>query len=277
MDFLWQLFRTTAPLLVTSTGVLVSEYAGVMTIFADGFISFGGFLSYCFMVQTGSPFVSVFFSTAICTVLGYGAAFVTQKLRANPFLTGLALNIAVTGIISFLSVVFFGTRGVLASSQYNLPEGAVSGMVWCAWFLSLLVVLMLVFTKAGTYIRITGSAPEVMKVRGLSPERWKAVSWAIAAFCAAFAGNLLSIHLGSFVPHLSAGRGWTALAAVFLGRKKVYGVFLGVLVFGLAEYVGNNVQRIAFFENVPSALLLTLPYIAALLLIGGSKSQKTTE
>ena len=122
MDFLWQLFRTTAPLLVTSTGVLVSEYAGVMAIFADGFISLGGFLSYCFMVQTGSPFVSVFFSTAICTVLGYGAAFVTQKLRANPFLTGLALNIAVTGIISFLSVVFFGTRGVLASSQYNLPE-----------------------------------------------------------------------------------------------------------------------------------------------------------
>ena len=85
------------------------------------------------------------------------------------------------------------------------------------------------------------------------------------------------MHLGSFVPNLSAGRGWTALAAVFLGRKKVYGVFLGVLVFGLAEYVGNNVQRIAFFENVPSALLLTLPYIAALLLIGGSKSQKTTE
>ena len=50
MDFLWQLFRTTAPLLVTSTGVLVSEYAGVMAIFADGFISLGGFLSYCFMV-----------------------------------------------------------------------------------------------------------------------------------------------------------------------------------------------------------------------------------
>ena len=150
-------------------------------------------------------------------------------------------------------------------------------MVGCALFLYLIVVIMLRFTKAGTYIRITGSAPEVMKVRGLSPERWKAVSWAIAAFCAAFAGNLLSIHLGSFVPHLSAGRGWTALAAVFLGRKKAYGVFLGVLVFGLAEYVGNNVQRIAFFENVPSALLLTLPYIAALLLIGGSKSQKTTE
>ena len=135
-------------------------------------------------------------------------------------------------------------------------------------FLYLIEYSKLHFTRAGIYLRITGSSPDVLNIRGVHPSRWITVAWGVAAGCAALAGCVLAAGLGAFVPNMSAGRGWTALAAVFLGQKRTARTAVAVCVFTAAEYAANNIQRIPGCENIPSAVLLSLPYMTALLLIG---------
>jgi len=67
------------------------------------------------------------------------------------------------------------------------------------------------------------------------------------------------------VPNISSGRGWLALAAVFLGRRTGWGTVSAVIVLCAAEYFAANLQNV--FQNIASPLLIALPYIASLALI----------
>lgn len=274
MNVAFDLLCTAAPLLVVAAGALISEFAGIMAVFADGFINLGSFLCYVVAVKTDSLLLGSIASTLVCSGFALVIALFTKLLRANPFITGLSLNVMVSGLVSLLSVQLFGTRGILASSDFTVPRADYMLLVCGAWFIAILAAGTLAFTKAGLYIRMTGGAPDVLAARGVRPERLQAASWCVAGGCAAFSGCILVAELSSFVPNMSAGRGWTALAAVFLGRKKIRGVGAAVLVFTLAEYASNNLQRIPLFANVPTEVLLALPYLAALVLIGLDFSKK---
>ena len=50
-------------------------------------------------------------------------------------------------------------------------------------------------------------------------------------------------------------------------KKHPVFVALAVLVFSAADYASSTVQNIAAFKNLPSSLLLALPYLVALALI----------
>jgi simple sugar transport system permease protein len=132
---------------------------------------------------------------------------------------------------------------------------------------SFAIIFILYFTRTGLKLRITGSDPDVLKAQGNSVMHYKILSWIIASSAGALAGCAYALRISSFVPGMSGGRGWTALAAVFLGRKNPLLVIGAVFVFSIAEYASSYIQNISIFENVPSSLLLALPYIISLILI----------
>jgi simple sugar transport system permease protein len=116
-------------------------------------------------------------------------------------------------------------------------------------------------TVQGNNLRVTGSAAEALAGRGIRADRYRTASWCIAAFFAACAGSILSLSLGAWVPNLSAGRGWTALAAVYLGFRNPFACVGAVLVFSAAEYLTTIMQGTG---QVPATLILGLPYALSL-------------
>lgn len=64
-----------------------------------------------------------------------------------------------------------------------------------------------------------------------------------------------------FVTGMTAGRGYIALAAVFLGALRPWGVFLAALGFGTAEALAVQLGNLA----VPSQLVSAIPYVFTLL------------
>lgn len=267
MAFLPELILMATPLMLVSIGALVSERAGVMAVYSDGLINLGAFIFFTITFFTNSVFFGFLCSLVICVSIALSCAYLTKLLKANPFLTGLALNVGISGIITFFSVQIFGTRGVIAFSDFAFAVNSQILFACISWIVIILAILILVFTKIGLYIKITGSYPDVLIAKGIKPDYWKIFSWCVAGFFSAFAGCLLVLGLSSFVPNISAGCGWTALAVVFLGRKKISGVFIAVAIFTITEYLANNIQNIWFLSNVPSACLLALPYTVALILI----------
>lgn len=265
---IFDLLKTATPLLLASIGALASEMAGIMAVFADGFINLGGFIFYVALYYTGSSFVSCVVSGSFCTFIALLAAWTTNYLKANPFLTGLALNVSVSGIITLTSVVLFETRGVLSFEQVMLSSLENNILIFVSYGIAVLFFAILSLTKTGLYLGVAGTSPDVLSVRGINPLKYKIAGWGIAGFLSALAGCLLVAKLSAFVPNISSGRGWLALAAVFLGKKRLPGTVVAVVVFSVAEYAANNIQRIPFFSDLPSALLLILPYAFTLVLIG---------
>jgi ABC-type uncharacterized transport system permease subunit len=88
---------------------------------------------------------------------------------------------------------------------------------------------------------------------------------------AGLAGSFLSLaSAGLFVPDISGGRGWIALAIVIFGNWLPARILLGALFFGLIDSSQLALQAVGL--RLPYQLLLALPYlltIAALVLNRG--------
>jgi simple sugar transport system permease protein len=260
------ILESSSPLLLASFGGLVSEYAGRMALFLDGVINLSAFLCFAFTLLTDSLPAGILLAVFSSVLLIIAADSVARKLHADPFLTSLALNLFCSALATALSASFFGTQGILTAQKFSFPPEIVRkystagalllfGAGWA----------FLKWTKTGLYLRITGSDADVLEARGVSADFCRTLSWGIAAFYAACAGCILSLSLSSYVPNISSGRGWTALAAVFLGKKNAAAVGAAAILFSAAGYAASNIQNIT--HVIPSSVLISLPYFIALLLI----------
>lgn len=274
--FVSDILIAAAPLLLASLGALASERAGILAVFSEGIINLSAFC--CFsaavcLAQAGLPQIpaALFAGAAavcVCTALMYGIARFSQYTRANYFLTALAANALSNGLITVLSPLVYHTKGVLTSAVFQYTALFSRVQLSCiGWLLALVCMAVYEYTKSGQYIKICGSDADVLAVRGVSAAKWQNISWCIAAAGSACAGCILAFRLSAFVPNISSGMGWTALAAVFLGRRTTAGTAAAVLLFTAAQYGANNMQNISWLPSIPSAVLLAFPYLTALLFL----------
>jgi simple sugar transport system permease protein len=259
------LLSSAAPLMLGSLGALFTELSGSVGIFIEGFMSLGSFFSWIFAGWTGSVPGGVLLTAILAALSGWGLARFVHITGANPFIAGLALNLAAGGLTETLSIAWFGTTGVLRNPAIIIP-GPLYGVqpaVYLAWGFTILAALLIGRTRLGLRLRASGLSLEASRERGIRPERYREFSWAVAAFLAALAGAALTFRVGVYAPGGVAGRGWICLAAVFLGFRRVWGAAIAALVFTLAERIGLGVQ---IFGVIPATILLGLPSALALAL-----------
>jgi simple sugar transport system permease protein len=77
----------------------------------------------------------------------------------------------------------------------------------------------------------------------------------------------------TFVRDMTAGRGFIALGAVYLGAKHPVGTFVAAVIFGVFESLATLLQVNTHF---PTELLLMLPYVATLaaLIVDGQRRRR---
>ncbi|WP_318661345.1 ABC transporter permease subunit [Treponema sp.] len=256
------------PLIIVSLGALYSEYAGRMVFFLDGLITMSAFICYAVAVKTGSFALGIILCMIIPAVFVFAVSFIIEKFKFNSFIASLSQNIFLLSLVTAFSAVIFKTRGVLTSESLNFSQNVFR---FCSVLSGIIIVTLSYFflhgTKKGLYLRITGSDSEVLENAKVKPSHYRILSWVLASLTGSVTGVLLLLRLSSFVPNISSGIGWTSLAIVFLGKKDDVKVILMALVFSVAQYLANNIQNVECFKNVPSALLLALPYLICLLML----------
>ncbi len=254
------------PLILSSLGALFTEYAGCLALFLDGLISFSAFLFYAFTLASGSPVAGALLACLTSVIITLGFSLLVERFQANSFIAAIAMNLLFAALTSCFSSIFFGTRGVLAAEGFYFSEGtARAATLAVSTLLAAFAVYFLGYSRPGLYIRVTGSDAEVLKAKGVEPGHIRSLSWSLAALYGSWAGIFLAMRLSSFVPNISSGRGWMALAAVFLGKKKPLRIIAAVLIFCLADIFSANIQN--YISGIPSSFLLSLPYLVSLLLI----------
>lgn len=254
------------PLILCSIGALFTEYAGCLALFLDGLVSFSAFLFYTFTVTTGSPVAGAVLACLGAVVITLAFSAVVERGGANRFIAAIAMNLFFGAMTSCLSWVIFGTRGVLTNDLFKFSVGTAraAAVIVTAVFVAM-AIIFLKYGRRGLYIRVTGSDADVLKAKGVNPGNLRSLSWGLASLYGTLAGILLALRLSSFVPNISSGRGWMALAAVFLGKKKPLRIVAAVLIFCLADLFAANIQN--YLQDIPSSFLISLPYLVSLLLI----------
>lgn len=253
------------PLLLGAAGALFSEYTGCLALFMDGLITFCGFMTYAFTVATGSAIAGIILCAITSVFLCVLFAFIIEKTHANVFIGAIAMNLLFSAFTSLFSWLCFGTRGVLTSARFTFNLCATN--IFAIIITILLItaaVLYLQKTTGGIYFRITGSDADVLLVRGVNPGIYRIASWGVCGFFACFAGSILVFRICSFVPNIASGKGWLALAAVFMGKRRLPLIALYALIFCGVDFAAVYIQN--FIPNIPSSVVLSLPYIVTLAL-----------
>jgi len=254
------------PILFAATGGLFPALAGMLNISLEGLLLMGAFSSLAVFFHTGNIFLSAAAAVCAAMLLSVLHAFTVFKLRANVFITGLAVNLLSSGLCIVLSDKFFNTRGVI-TAQFTGNSVLNSGDL-TSWYLVIgLVFLVIVHisiyrTPFGYRLRACDKNHEALSSLGLSPKTYRIAALLISGFFCGIGGSFLSLNLGVFVPGMAAGRGWIALVVIFLGGRKPFGLLAAVFIFAVAESLSNNAQG---FLKIPADFILVFPYILTLI------------
>lgn len=204
------------------------------------------------------------------------------ELHADAIITGIGINILASGTTAFLIFTILGDKGGtsgLASGtlpRVTLPiiedipvlGPLISGqsvLTYLAFVALVAVTWMLYRTRFGYHLRALGEARPAAILVGIRPRRVAYSAMALSGALAGAGGVFLSMAAVSFfLREMTAGRGYIALAAVFLGGVRPVGAFVAALLFGAAEAIAIQLGG----ANVPSQVVTAVPYVITLVALG---------
>jgi simple sugar transport system permease protein len=253
------------PVLLAASGGLFPALAGTLNIALEGLILVGAFSALSVYYSTGSIALSVAAAGFSALALSALHAFAAFRLRANLFITGIAVNLFAAGLCVVLSDKLFNTRGVVSvhtgATLTESSSGFFNFYITLALVLILVIFIVIYKTPFGYRLRACDKTNDALVSLGIEPRFYQTTAMLISGFLCGLAGAFLSLSLGVFVPGMSAGKGWIALVVIFLGGKTPFGLLAGAFLFSLAEAFSNHAQG---FWSLPPDFFLAFPYVCAL-------------
>ncbi len=280
--------RLAAPLIVASTGELISERAGVLNMSVEGMMLTGAFLGAAGASVTGNAEWGLLIGVLGVIPLALLQAFLSITLRANQIVTGIGINILALGATTLAYREMFGARSsavIPGLEKWSPPllrdvpllGNEVLNQVWL-FYLGLLVLLagavVMRRTALGIALHAVGAAPRAVDQSGLSVTRLRYGAVIFSGMMAAAAGCLISIgDIHTFTEGMTNGTGYLAIAAIIFGNWKIGRTALACLLFGAASALQFQLPLLGI--NVPTALLIMLPYLLALIAVAGLIGRQT--
>jgi len=249
-------FDLLTPLLVAGLGALWSERAGVLNIAVEGQMLAGALAAVLGVHFTGNLAVGLTVAVVFGALTGLVLAWGTLDLKADPFIAALGLNLLLPALAGWVSFSLFGNLGVIRLDVAPPSWGGISTFFVAAVLLAVVTHIVLFQTPWGLRLRAAGTSSPLMVSRGLSPSGYQRQALALSGALAALAGAFLALTLGAYVPGISAGKGWIALVALYLGVRRPLPLIAACLVLAWAEQASNLLQAV---RNLPSGLVLGLP------------------
>ncbi|MCW5770772.1 MAG: ABC transporter permease [Rhodospirillaceae bacterium] len=268
--------RAGTPLILAALGELVTEKSGVLNLGVEGMMLVGAVCAIIVTLGTGSYPLGVLAGILAGTAMALVFGVLTLSLRANQVAAGLALTIFGIGLSAFLGLGYRdrpldGLKPIHIPWLSDLPivGKLVFGHDVIVYGSALVFVAVLWFlrrTRAGLVLRAIGEAPEAAHALG---HPVLAVRYAATAFGGAMAGlagaYLTLAYTPMWADHMTAGRGWIALALVVFATWNPWRVLLGAYLFGGVTIAQLHLQ--AHGVAVSSHILSMLPYVATILVL----------
>jgi len=264
------------PLLLAATGELVTERAGVLNLGIEGMMSVGAACGFGGAWLSGSITIGALCGIGAGVLMSLIFALMTLGLAVNQVATGLALTILGVGLSGLIGSRFVGEKISLAPHLYipGLTDIPLVGRILFGEdafvYLSLALVigvwLFLYRTRAGLILRAAGDNHASAHALGYPVLRIRMFAVTFGGACAGLAGAYLPLaYTPFFIPGMTAGRGWIALALVVFASWRPGRLVIGAYLFGAVTILQLHAQ--GWGVGVPSQLMSALPYLATVIVL----------
>ena len=289
--------RLSAPLLLACLAGLYSERSGVFDIGLEGKMLAAAFAAAATATLTGSVALALLVAVAASVAFALVHGFACITARGNQIVSGVAINFLAAGLTAVLGHAWFGQGGKtpplpsaarLGPIEWPLADllapvpllgqlyaGLLSGhnlLVYVAFLAAPLTWWVLWRTRFGLRLRAVGENPAAVDTAGLSVAglRYRAVL-CCGVLCG-LAGAYLSIaQSAGFVPNMSAGKGFIALAALIFAKWRPMQAMAACLLFGFLDAAAIRLQGVSLpgIGAVPVQAIQVAPYVLTVVLLAG--------
>jgi len=243
-------FRENAALGIVAVGMTFVILSGGIDLSVGSVLGCTGILVATLTQNGWHPLAAVSLALALGMALGFAMGSVIHFFKLAPFLVTLAGLFLARGIATSISLNSIGLTHnlfrALSEVQLTIAKGVsipLAAMMFVG--VALMAALVALFTPFGRNVYAIGGDEHSAVLMGLPVGRTKIAIYTLSGFCAALAGVVYSISIGSGNATDGVGLELDAIAAVVIG---------GTLLTGGVGSVAGTVVGVLILAIITSAL-----------------------
>lgn len=268
--------RLATPYLYAALGETLGQRSGVVNLGVEGQMLLGAFMAFYITMKTGNLWLGIAGAVLIGALMGLAMAYVTINLQAVQGISGIGFYLFGLGMSTLLFQMLLGTvETVSGFPPVRIPllnDIPVIGeiffrqniLVYIAFALVPVMQFMLMKTTLGLKIRAVGENPAAADSLGVSVSRIRYITIILGGILSGVAGASMSIGtLNVFQQNMTSGLGFIAVALVYFGGWRPFGVMAGALLFSMVNALQLRLQVEGV--GIPSDLMVMMPYVLTII------------
>lgn len=270
--------RLATPYLYAAIGETFSQKSGVLNLGVEGQMLLGSFAAFYVTFTTGNLWLGLLAAILVGGLMGLAMAFVTVNLQAKQGISGIGFYLFGLGLSDLLFQKLMGTvETVRGFPRVAIPVvSSIPGvgeiffnqniLVYGAFLLVPVAWFVLNKTTLGLKIRSVGENPDASDSLGVSVARVRYFTIILGGILSGIAGASLSIALlNVFQQNMTSGLGFIAVALVYFGGWRPWGVLGGALLFSMVNSLQLWIQVLGI--PIPSEIAVMMPYVLTILVL----------
>jgi general nucleoside transport system permease protein len=271
------------PLILGALAGCLCERSGVINIAIEGQLLFGSFTAAIVASAFGGLWVGLVAGSLAGGLVGVLLAVFAISFLMDQIILGVVLNVLALGMTDY-----FYDRLMSTNPNYNtgitfgnikipvLSDIPIIGPIFFdstvflyITYIAIIVIQVALFhSRWGLRVRAVGEHPTAADTVGISVLWIRYRNVILGGLVAGIGGAYLTIgSVGSFIPDISSGFGYIALAALIFGRWTPLGALAAALLFGFCEEMALVLPTVN--PVLPAPIMNMAPYVATIIAVAG--------
>lgn len=276
-------FTESIPLILGALAGCLCERSGVINIAIEGQLLFGAFTAAIVASAFGGLWVGLVAGSLAGGLVGVLLAVFAISFLTDQIVLGVVLNVLVLGMTDYLydrlmsqnpnynTGITFGSIKIPGLSEIPIigPIFFDSTVFLYITYAAIIVIQVALFhSRWGLRVRAVGEHPTAADTVGISVLWIRYRNVILGGLVAGIGGAYLTIgSVGSFIPDISSGFGYIALAALIFGRWTPLGALAAALLFGFCEEMALVLPTVN--PVLPAPIMNMAPYVATIIAVAG--------
>jgi general nucleoside transport system permease protein len=271
------------PLILGALAGCLCERSGVINIAIEGQLLFGAFTAAIVASAFGGLWVGLVAGSLAGGLVGVVLAVFAISFLTDQIVLGVVLNVLVLGMTDYLydrlmstnpnynTGITFGSIKIPVLGEIPIigPIFFDSTVFLYITYIAIIVIqVALFYSRWGLRVRAVGEHPTAADTVGISVLWIRYRNVILGGLVAGIGGAYLTIgSVGSFIPNISSGFGYIALAALIFGRWTPLGAVAAALLFGFCEEMALVLPTVN--PALPAQIMNMAPYAATIIAVAG--------
>lgn len=268
--------RLAVPLICACLAGLWSERAGIVDIGLEGKMLAAAFAGASAAALTGSATAGLAAGLVASLALGLVHGYASISQGGNQIVSGAAINMIALGLTGLIGTALFAQGGrtpqLDGAARFHPILFDFDALTLVALAAAPVSAFVLTRTRFGLRLRAVGENPAAVDTAGVSVTALRYGGVVVCALLCGVGGVYLSVsQAASFLPNMTAGKGFIALAALVFAKWRPGAALATCLLFGLLDALAIRLQgvEIAGVGQIPVQAIQALPYLLTVILLAG--------